>query len=122
MLSIPFANGIKFSLTDDAMETIIDDTINKKAICVNNLCICSIYEKGKWFAEQSLKQPDKMFPVKADLFKICLDCYNDGSMIIYRNDCKINIHYNMVKFYYERVLCNVILKEKFKDGTDFYKK
>ena len=126
MLKLTFGD-ITFSLTDDAMCTIIEDLTYKdhpKAIILNNLAICSLAERGMEFCHDlAATQPDKMFPAKAAVLNLAGKFFMDETMILTQlnTGVTVKVTYSMVKTYYEDVLCKIMLKEHMQDGLDFEK-
>lgn len=128
MNGINFGNQVKFQLSDDFMDTIIEDTNilsnnygNK--IILNNYAICSIAEQGKLFCEEYTKtQPDGMLPIEAPIFNLHAIFFSDYNISLRQGENIIRTHYDMFVRYYNEILCNIILKEKLDSSMDFENK
>lgn len=118
-------NKIKMTLTEDFMDTLIEDTEHKRIIVVNNLFICNMAINGNWFFEQALRQPDGILPMESDLFPNlevrCVFCTRDFVITDVVNGLSIVVNQNMFIDYYNHILCNIRKKENI-ENTNFVRK
>jgi hypothetical protein len=124
MLNVKFSNNITFFLTDDAMETMIEDKSNPNKteyVTINNLGICSLYERGKEFCFTYAPKNNGVIFLEAELFDIKCAFYKNGDINIAQisKHGHVAINYNMIAYYYNNIICNIMLKEKMDNGTEF---
>jgi len=128
MNGILFDNRVKFTLSDDYMNTTIEDvsigsTTYGNKIFLNNLAICGIAEKGEEFCRDFTKtQPDLMLPVSAPIFNLHARFYDDFTIVIIQNGKEIKCNYEMFVKYYNDILCKIIKNEGLANDLDFEKK
>ena len=102
-----------FTITPDFMDTIIQNSLVdlRKQVRVNNLFICSIYERGYEFCEFCKTQPDNMFPLISDIFRVKMNCYPDNTFILFQGECSVKFSMDMINDYYRTVLEHIGINE-----------
>ena len=116
---------ITFTLTDNFMDTIIEEKENGKSngiIILNNLAMVSLAERSPEFCKiMAVQQPDHKLPLKADIFNLKADFYPDMRIVLYQNNYRILTVYDMFKKYYEEILCNIMVNENISNPNEFEK-
>lgn len=116
-------NNIVLSLTDDNMDTLIEDKSKEGlAIAVNNLFIASLYERGEEFCNHAKTIPGGILPLYADVLKAGCDFHKDGTMVVKQNGRTIPLKMYMIKNYFEGILLKIQLDEGLDSAINFMDK
>lgn len=113
-------DSLEFTLTMNAMNTIIEDTLTKNKVLVNNLCLVSLCERNDDFIQMAIQMQQKFISLESDLFEVEVVVFTNGDCLLMKNGMRVLVKKDILDKYNNDVLMTIKRESNFKTSGQFY--